>query len=558
MESGGSQIDLLNFQGEIPPYDFYSLLLDGRSKLQTFRKLELQKVAAQTNVDISGAKDRIFQNVLTSLEDKYWQFSVALCEPKDDQYTRFMLHVFLGFLQIIRDQTNQVNRATPSIPVYSLENSRIVDPFIQVTANIDASYLMSFVSNKQSLYLPFTVSEQLMKQLSAPQNEDGKTAVIVRCFRVDLQGQCLTSGHVWLRQSKLFVNGNRIKLVQHNSSNSGEYETEHGMDIPADIASYLKAGENILSIVGYSSLFHCLRVQVVKIKDALNLTQDIVFSNTLHISLCLNKYARLVRSGLIKYTEPVPDDQADTVSMSLLCAMTGKLMVIPARGKNCNHLESFDLHTFLQMNKISSTFSWVCPVCYENLDHEHIEVDCFLTHALGILERSPDTSSILVNFTTGEWSVPGGLVLEPQTMNDSSCENTRSPKRRAWYDFDNDNGDQEWGLNFWEPEDDNGLQTNIFEMESDSPEQSSNDTATEIEFLVNGVSSEDSRSLNEIQQNSEEQNIFGDSTGSSEDSLDDQDFDGFLCMFDDNPKLSKKADDEDSMMFLISSLFDPV
>lgn len=49
------------------------------------------------------------------------------------------------------------------------------------------------------------------------------------------------------------------------------------------------------------------------------------------------------------------------LQISLMCPITFKRIVLPARGHECKHIQCFDLESYLQLN--CERGSWRCPVC---------------------------------------------------------------------------------------------------------------------------------------------------------------------------------------------------
>merc|ERR1712146_16248 len=54
------------------------------------------------------------------------------------------------------------------------------------------------------------------------------------------------------------------------------------------------------------------------------------------------------------------------------------LMRIPVRGKNCTHIQCFDLDTFLQFNRRQTSEGFKCSICHKGLSASSIQVDPFL------------------------------------------------------------------------------------------------------------------------------------------------------------------------------------
>ena len=53
--------------------------------------------------------------------------------------------------------------------------------------------------------------------------------------------------------------------------------------------------------------------------------------------------------------------QQTSTNITLKCPITYRRINIPARGSACQHIQCFDLESYLQMNCDRST--WKCPVC---------------------------------------------------------------------------------------------------------------------------------------------------------------------------------------------------
>ncbi len=71
-----------------------------------------------------------------------------------------------------------------------------------------------------------------------------------------------------------------------------------------------------------------------------------------------------------------------SLTFSLLCSITKTAMQTPVRGRNCGHLQCFDLRNFLHANKSVSGGRWRCAVSGKscliffmesrpNIDHFH-------------------------------------------------------------------------------------------------------------------------------------------------------------------------------------------
>lgn len=76
-------------------------------------------------------------------------------------------------------------------------------------------------------------------------------------------------------------------------------------------------------------------------------------------------------------------------------------MELPARGKDCIHLQCFDAIQFLQMNEQKQT--WICPLCKKKVAFENIEVDEFFLNILQSPNLSEDCENVIL-LEDGSWT----------------------------------------------------------------------------------------------------------------------------------------------------------
>ncbi|XP_025203455.1 uncharacterized protein LOC112600446 [Melanaphis sacchari] len=63
-------------------------------------------------------------------------------------------------------------------------------------------------------------------------------------------------------------------------------------------------------------------------------------------------------------------------TVNLLCPINNLRMKLPAKSENCNHVECFDLQTFISLNYIKPT--WICPICKEPCPLDSLKLDSYL------------------------------------------------------------------------------------------------------------------------------------------------------------------------------------
>ena len=89
----------------------------------------------------------------------------------------------------------------------------------------------------------------------------------------------------------------------------------------------------------------------------------------------------------------------DYYKLSLLCPLTKKRLQLPARGTNCQHLECFDLRSYLSLTHNSILTN--CPICKSYFVKSTLRIDKF---TLNILSDANSTGLSEVNIDrTGNW-----------------------------------------------------------------------------------------------------------------------------------------------------------
>ncbi|KAJ3442333.1 tonalli isoform b [Anaeramoeba flamelloides] len=83
---------------------------------------------------------------------------------------------------------------------------------------------------------------------------------------------------------------------------------------------------------------------------------------------------------------------------SLKCPISMDFMEFPARGKDCKHLQCFDLKSYL---KLAFDYgNWNCPCCSQFIPSEHLSIDGYI---LSILKKNNKNSEYVTIYSNGEW-----------------------------------------------------------------------------------------------------------------------------------------------------------
>lgn len=102
-----------------------------------------------------------------------------------------------------------------------------------------------------------------------------------------------------------------------------------------------------------------------------------------------------------KSMENDADMGVDCMFATVKDPLTKLRMKLPARGKDCIHMQCFDAIQFLQMNEQKQT--WTCPLCKKKLKFENIEVDEFFLNMLESPNLSEECENVIL-LKDGTWT----------------------------------------------------------------------------------------------------------------------------------------------------------
>ena len=264
--------------------------------------------------------------------------------------------------------------------------------------------------------------------LLTKKNLDSPIAIIVRCLRLDKDG---FSFH-WPKMSKIYINN---KLVLDLTKKGSKHRdkmitliTEKDFENEQIKKKYFFYDSNMIKVEDYLIEQKPNRIQV-----SLDVSEEENYeykSFIISLDLCeiLNTTESLINSvPIIKNKNEIKkiiinnENEKNILSLkekiSLLDIYTETDKIkIPVRGKNCCHLNVFDLETFLIMNRKTNKFQ--CPYCKRNSNdlyidgiiydfikdsnNENIE-EIFLDKDLNIsLEESPPISEMMTNSNSND------------------------------------------------------------------------------------------------------------------------------------------------------------
>jgi len=193
----------------------------------------------------------------------------------------------------------------------------------------------------------------------------------------------------------VMINNQNVPIpVTHISPN----QTSHQ---PMFIKKYCNPGRNVITIqVRACCCSHLFTLQIVNRPSVRSIFENISKQNLLKSEESAAKikrnFATKGAGGLGNSGEDAIEQTAITVSLK--CPTMQGPIRMPARGRDCKHIQCFDLENFLTMN--SRKESWSCPVCKKPAPIRGLEVDELIW---GIIRERPEVDEVKIN-PNATWS----------------------------------------------------------------------------------------------------------------------------------------------------------
>lgn len=206
----------------------------------------------------------------------------------------------------------------------------------------------------------------------------------------------------------------------------------HGKDLPIDITSLVKVGDNTLEIACVLSAGDEIHPQYLFAVEILGFTSHhSIVRECMANHIPANKILGDIQTKLLGGSDD--DDEIAILQSNIIVDLfdpfsRSQICETPVRGKTCLHHNCFDLETFLQTrskkNEVSLPDNWKCPICRADARPQSLILDGFLQEVRETLRTKglTHTRAIVVN-SDGTW-IP---KEEPCTGSESLDMNERKP-----------------------------------------------------------------------------------------------------------------------------------
>eukprot|EP01067_Filipodium_phascolosomae_P005149 Filipodium_phascolosomae@DN318_c0_g1_i1.p1 len=163
--------------------------------------------------------------------------------------------------------------------------------------------------------------------------------------------------------------------------------------------------------------------------------------NTVRSTRSLNESECHMRAQRVLQNQKLDSDEIcimQTNKLPLVCPIALSRMSIPARGRECAHIQCFDLVNYLQVNQRLKAMNnrWKCGVCSQYVRPQDLEVDGWVQ---GILNTTQEKAREVEIAEDGGWKVTdcddsdeseqtgGDVQGETQHLDDSMKEEVTTP-----------------------------------------------------------------------------------------------------------------------------------
>ena len=205
---------------------------------------------------------------------------------------------------------------------------------------------------------------------------------------------------VWPGSTAVVLNGIALDIRK---------KSHHGKDLPIDVTSYVKEGQNNLStaIIGFQK--DCTTRYAIGVEFILVVDEQML-KNQITVLPLLEARKRILDQS--KNLDPdIEVIQAQKV-LDLTDPFTASMFEVPVRGINCHHNQCFDCYTFLQTRTAKvpgepcGPDEFRCPICGQDARPQSLMIDSFfLDVRTELKEKGRLDSKAIILDDSGKWEI---------------------------------------------------------------------------------------------------------------------------------------------------------
>lgn len=228
----------------------------------------------------------------------------------------------------------------------------------------------------------------------------------IRCISIKnnagmpTQSEWAVAENVWPGSTAVVLNGIALDIRK---------KSHHGKDLPIDVTSYIKAGQNNLStaVIGFqkdSTTRFAIGVEIIQVVDEQKI------KNEMAVLPLLEAHKRILDQS--KTLDPDIEVIQSQKVLDLTDPFTARIFDIPVRGVNCHHNQCFDRDTFLQTRNAKvpgepcGPDEFRCPICGQDARPQSLRIDMFFVAVRTALKEKGrlDVKAIILH-DSGGWDI---------------------------------------------------------------------------------------------------------------------------------------------------------
>lgn len=252
-----------------------------------------------------------------------------------------------------------------------------IDPLNAPVKVLCPMYKVPAGSNNSAKF--FDVDRQT---LDAIKGAGGVLQVQMRCLKLDAEGY----EHSWPKHGWLRFNGKQLQPLTQPPENTSARKRK---DEPFNVTTLVTSGRNAVEIIQYNDDdVYVGIVFLVNKKKAEKLCDEIKEKKRESI---FDSVKRAV--DFMKPNENQEVELADKNRRMLIkCPMTYLPMNTPARGLHCDHLDCFNLETWVATNETCKVKKWRCPFCGKK--SQEVMIDSLWVQILAEARKAKDPHEV--------------------------------------------------------------------------------------------------------------------------------------------------------------------
>ena len=230
---------------------------------------------------------------------------------------------------------------------------------------------IAWMNTKTCLGFQFTIPQKYAshpnlywRKTAPPCYKNGDQLLLLRMIPTNIPKK-YPDTHMWPKGTFLQINQRPIQLNQRKQQ-THDPKLWKSMCYPLDLTPHIDPlARNTLELIAYDDHSYYIHLAIVEYISPENLISSVTKHIPYETSLQQARY--YISSQTVKLDddedECTQEENNIPLSFTLTCPISMTKISIPVRGRNCSHIQCFDLLTFLSSNSFPCARRWRCVYC---------------------------------------------------------------------------------------------------------------------------------------------------------------------------------------------------